>query len=145
MAKTGSCQCGSVHYELECKPITVYACHCLECQRQTASAFELSVPVRTVDLKITGNLAVYRRPADSGAFTDCRFCAACGTRIYHQSVQSPEIVTIKAGTLSDTTMLNPVAHLWVSRKQPWLVLPEGVPSFDTQPEDLRSWRDALLP
>src|SRR5437899_11866971 len=42
---TGGCQCGSVRYVLTTEPIRLAACHCKECQRQSGSAFGMSMPV----------------------------------------------------------------------------------------------------
>lgn len=144
--QTGGCQCGAVRYELSCDGLVCYACHCLECQKQSASAFAISVPVRADDLVVKGPLKAYERETDSGSRTNCWFCSTCGTRIYHQSARSPQIVTLKGGTLDDPLLLVPVAHLWVSRKQPWLELAEAsdVAQFDTQPDDLKAWRNGLI-
>lgn len=142
--RSGGCQCGNVRYWLTTENIIVYACHCQECQKQTASAFALSVPVLRDDFMIEGPLASYDRSAASGATTSCWFCPACGTRLYHQSSGSPHFITLKGGTLDDTSDLAPVAHLWIRRKQPWLQLPGGIQTFETQPDDLKSWRERLL-
>ena len=141
--RSGGCQCGAVRYSLASTQIAAYACHCRECQKQSASAFAVSVPVLADALDVDGPLTAYDRATDSGSRTNCWFCSVCGTRIYHQSARSPELVTLKGGTLDDPSGLEPVAHLWVSRKQAWLVLPEGVPAFETQPDDLTAWRDRL--
>jgi len=132
-----------VRYRLNAPEITVYACHCRECQKQSASAFALSVPASLRDLTIEGAPAAYERPTDSGSFTRCWFCPECGTRLYHQSARSPDRVTLKGGTLDDPSTLEPVAHLWVSRKQAWLTLPSDVPAYETQPADLAAWRNSL--
>lgn len=50
---------------------------------------------------------------------------------------------MKAGSLDDTSGLKPVAHIWTARKQPWVILDETVLSYDTQPDNLKAWRDAL--
>ena len=143
-AITGGCQCGAVRYALKHGPYKIYACHCLECQKQSAAAFGLSMPLRFEDLALEGDLAEYMRPTDSGATTRCAFCPQCGTRLYHRSDRSPEFVTMKAGSLDDTASIKLVAHIWVSRKQPWVILEDGIPAFETQPADLRKWRDELL-
>lgn len=140
----GGCQCGAVRYAVNARRLIVYACHCLECQKQTASAFALSIPVPAKDFEITGPVAIYRRPTDSGSHTNCHFCKVCGTRLYHQSERSRDMITIKGGTLDDTSSLVPVAHLWTQRKQPWLTLPDGSLQFETQPDDLKAWRDGLV-
>jgi len=76
---SGGCQCGQVAYEVTCETLVAYICHCNECQRQTASAFAISVPIEMDGLRITGELSSYDRPAHSGATTKCFFCSSCGT------------------------------------------------------------------
>jgi hypothetical protein len=38
---TGSCQCGLIHYKVTEKPIVTVVCHCIDCQKLSASAFSL--------------------------------------------------------------------------------------------------------
>lgn len=143
-AVTGGCQCGAVRYRITGPHLVAYVCHCRECQRQSASAFALSIPLSAAEIDVTGTLATYARTTDSGSRTECLYCPACGVRVMHRSARAPENVTLKGGTLDDTSGLVPVAHLWVSRKQPWVRLDPAVPAFETQPADLKAWRDALL-
>ena len=141
---TGGCQCGAVRYTLTRKPYQVYACHCLECQKQSAAAFALSIPLKFDDLELEGTTAEYVRSTDSGNKTRCTFCPECGTRLYHRSDTSRDTVTVKAGTLDETGSIKPVAHLWVCRKQPWVILDDDTPAYSTQPTDLKKWRDKLI-
>lgn len=140
----GGCQCGAVRYTLAVEQIPVYACHCLECQKQSASAFGLSAPLPADALAISGPLQCYERPTDSGSTTRCWFCSVCGTRLYHQSARSPEVITLKAGSLDHIGDLRPVAHIWTKRKQAWLALPPNAVTYDTQPDDLKAWRRTLM-
>jgi hypothetical protein len=139
----GGCQCGAVRYRIAGPRPPVYACHCCECQKQSASAFGMSLPVRSDDFTVEGVLSSWERDTDIGTRTRCYFCPTCGSRVYHQSSTTSDRVTVKGGSLDDTTWLRPVAHLWVSRKQPWVVLDPDVPAHDTQPDDLAAWRGAL--
>lgn len=143
-AFAGGCQCGAVRYRISGPRLVVYACHCRECQRQSSSAFALSIPLHASEITVTGTLATYTRATDSGSKTECLYCPSCGVRILHRSARAPENVTLKGGTLDDTSGLVPVAHLWISRKQPWVRLDPSVPAFETQPADLKAWRDGLL-
>lgn len=38
-----------------------------------------------------------------------------------------------AGTLEDSQRLEPMAHIWVKRKQPWVLLGNDIPAFDESP------------
>jgi hypothetical protein len=42
-------------------------------------------------------------------------------------------VSVKPGTLDDTSWLNPEMHLWTRNKQSWVIIPGGVESHETQP------------
>lgn len=140
----GGCQCGAVKFTINTKEFKSYICHCLECQKQTASAFAISVPLNRSEISIDGELHDYRRRAASGATTECYFCPTCGTRIFHQSSNSKNKLTLKGGTLDNCDVLAPIAHLWVSRKQEWVILPDGIEVHLEQPNDLTAWRAELF-
>jgi hypothetical protein len=130
----GGCQCASVRYVVRAEPETMYICHCQDCQKQSASAFAMSLTVATSSLEITsGQLKEWSRPADSGADVFCRFCADCGTRILHGKDTRPEYVNIKPGTLDDTSWLRPVAQIWTSRAQPWIDFGDQFLTYPEQP------------
>lgn len=79
---------------------------------------------------LRGELKLFSVLCDSGRTKQCAFCASCGTRIYHQTIET--VLSIKPGTLDDTAWLSPAAHYWTKRRQPWVQLGGGVPCF---PED----------
>lgn len=139
----GGCQCGAVRYRASVDRLVAYVCHCRECQKQSASAFGISVPVMRDRFRIEGAMKVWRRPTDSGSNTDCWFCATCGSRLYHQGVREPDWLVIKGGTLDKPDLLTPSAQIWVTRKRPWVQLPPSLPGHDTEPEDFQAWVDSL--
>ena len=143
MSFTGGCQCGGVRYSIQTDRLVSYACHCRECQKQAASAFGMSVPVMLASLTVEGEIASWRRATDSGSHTDCHFCQTCGTRLYHAGANRPGMVTMKGGSLDCAEELDPVAHIWVRSKQDWVVLPDGVPQWETQPQTLEEWMELL--
>ena len=130
---TGGCQCGGLRYELSGDPVVVVACHCRDCQRQSGSAFGLTMLVRPEDFRFTtGEPAHFHTRADSGTPKECVFCPSCGVRIYN-ALGEKKTLNLKPGTLDDTTGVEPIMHVWVDRKQPWLELPPGVKTFDFNP------------
>jgi len=102
------------------------------------------MPVRASTIQLSGSPAFYERPNHSGSSTRCFFCPNCGSRIYHRDASAGEFISLKAGTLDDTSGLTLVAHLWVCRKQSWVRLEPELPAFDTQPDVLGGWRAGLL-
>jgi hypothetical protein len=73
----------------------------------------------------TGTLNTFEVICDSGRVKTCAFCPECGGRIYNATANR---MSVKAGTLDDTSSLEPAAHFWTKRKQPWVVIPDGVPA-----------------
>lgn len=137
MPLTGGCQCCAVRYELKATPLPPIICHCKECQKQSASAFGMTLPVLRRDLNLlSGDLREWRRLADSGRQLACYFCPQCGTRLYHSSSMGPEFWHLKPGTLDDTSRLEPVAQVWTESAQPWLKLAGELTSFPGQPENI---------
>jgi hypothetical protein len=137
--RTGGCQCGAVRYELGAAPFPPIICHCTECQKQTASAFGMTLPVARADLKIlSGELKEWRRLADSGRELACYFCPQCGTRLYHSSSMGPTFWHLKPGTLDDTSWLEPVAQVWTKSAQTWLRSAIDLPSFPGQPDNVKA-------
>ena len=130
----GGCQCGKVRYRISAAPLATIACHCQDCQRQSGSAFGMSMVVPRDAFELLGaELGSFTRPADSGGTVECFFCPGCGTRIYHTPSKLQETLNVKPGTLDDTSWLKPAAHAWVKRKHAWVEVPEGVPCFDENP------------
>ena len=139
----GGCQCGAVRYTVTVDRLTAYACHCLECQKQSASAFGISVPVLEDDFGVTGELSNWGRTTHSGSYTDCYFCPKCGTRLYHSGHNRPGLITVKGGSFDKAEDLTFAAHVWVSRKVAWIDLPEDASQWQTQPQTLEEWMTLL--
>ena len=57
------------------------------------------------------------------------------------------MLSMKAGTLDDTSDVAPASHLWTKRAQPWLApVLNGAVCYETEPDSedalRRQWRDA---
>ena len=142
---TGGCQCGQVRYEIRAEPLSVYICHCTECQRQTASAFGMSVPVPRPAFVITaGQPKSWSRTADSGRILDGDLCDVCGVRLAHHPRANDKVSIVKPGTLDDTSWLYPVGHIWTRSAQPWVQIPRDSVIHEGHPADLtplmEAWR-----
>jgi hypothetical protein len=140
---TGGCQCGTIHYSLSGAIPPAYACHCTECKKQSGSAFGLSIAIEWARLKCSGTVVISEGLSYSGKLKLRCFCPKCGTRMWHRESPDSAWITLKAGTLDCAHQIVPRGHLWVSKKQPWIVLDPNLPAFDTQPDDVQAWRTRL--
>lgn len=132
----GGCQCGQIRYEIQAEPLTLYACHCQECQKQSSSAFGMSMPVpRDAVIMLRGQPKQWKRVSDSGREVTCLFCGECGTRLFHNPARNSQITNVKPGTLDDTSWLKPAGNLWTKSSQKWVVLSEQMLNYEAQPSD----------
>lgn len=129
----GACQCGGVSYELLKPPAMVVACHCKECQKLSTSAFSITAMINADDIRFSGEMRDWQRKADSGNVSAAKFCPTCGNRIYHYNPADPQKLKLKPSNLSDTRLIQPTAHIWVSEKQDWFEIPPGVKVVDKRP------------
>jgi hypothetical protein len=133
---TGGCQCGAVRYAVTAEPITVYACHCHDCQRQTGAAFALSMVVPRGAIRVTAGVArEWLRPGAVTASGTPALCLFCGARLYHLPERNQAVAVVKPGTLDDTSWLAAVGHIFTDHRQPWVVIPETTVNFPRQPPD----------
>ena len=134
--RTGGCQCGNVRYEISDEPLALYACHCLECRKQSASAFGISFIARRADLKLTQGIPIsWVRAADSGNHVRCWFCPDCGSRLWHDFEPPAATVSIKGGSLDQAVDFAKAVHIWTSRKLPGFEIPAGAEQYPEEPPD----------
>jgi hypothetical protein len=131
----GGCQCGAVRYEITNDPVRLYVCHCRECQKQSSSAFGISLIVPRAGFRVTaGATRSWTRPTDSGGRLTCVFCPACGSRLWHESVPAEKTISVKGGSLDTPLDLGTVFHVWTSRKLAGVIIPEGAVQYPKEPK-----------
>jgi hypothetical protein len=132
LPQTGGCQCGKIRYEITEAPQLVYTCNCTECQRLTGSAFSLGAIMSEAAFRVSGiEPRPLQRVADSGRVNTRFVCPECATWVY--SAPRDGQMRFRAGTLDDTSWLQPTRHIWTRSKQPWVTFAEGDEIFELQP------------
>ena len=101
-------------------------------QRQSGSAFGMSMPVAKDSLTVIGPTKQFTRIADSGNEVAGVFCPECGVRIYHAANFVQDALAIKPGTLDDTGWLRPSSFIWMKSAQGWVPVPNGVKALEGQ-------------
>jgi hypothetical protein len=128
--KLGGCQCGAVRFDLRGSAQAIYACHCTECRKQSASAFGISVIHAPEDLSISaGAPKSWTRMTAKGEPMQCWFCEDCGSRLWHAA---GGIISIKGGSLDNIPDVE--THIWTASKLPWVVIPTAAEQWPHEPE-----------
>jgi hypothetical protein len=118
---TGRCLCGGVTYTVEAEPAIQAVCHCTDCQRQTGNPFSVIVGVPREAFEVEGDsLASFATTgSDHGGETKRNFCSNCGSPLFSDAAVAPELIFLKAGSLDDSSWLQPAVEAWTSSAQPW--------------------------
>ncbi|MBB3102172.1 GFA family protein [Azomonas macrocytogenes] len=132
----GGCLCGAVRYRAEAntKPAMTGVCHCRDCQKQTGSSFSILIAVPKGTIHFEGEpLASFETKSGDGRSVLRRFCPKCGSPIASVVEATPRLDWIKAGTLDDTSWLQPQVNMWCETAQPWINICEDIPRFPRNP------------
>jgi hypothetical protein len=129
----GGCLCEAVRYESGAEPVMAGHCQCQDCRKSsgTGHCSHLAVPRDAVS--VTGTVAVYDRPADSGNLVSRAFCPSCGAAIYSLNSAMPQLIFMRASSLDDLEVFKPQVVVYASRAASWDYVDPKLPSFAKMP------------
>jgi hypothetical protein len=135
----GGCSCGEIRYRLTASPLFVHCCHCLNCQRQTGSAFVINAIIESSCVELlAGEPGVVDVPRDDGSVQRVYRCPDCQVAVFSEYGR-PYAKFVRAGTLDDPSAIEPDVHIYTRSKLPWVTLPPAVPAFDAIYELQELW------
>ena len=128
-AHEGQCRCGQVRFRVRGAPIITMACHCMGCQRMTASAFSLSVLYPSHDFEVLEG-----EPTIGGLHGATRhfFCPHCMSWLFTRPEGMDEFVNVRTTMLEDPSRFVPFVETWTAEALPWEKTP-AVHSFERLP------------
>ena len=150
---TGGCDCRTIRYSLSSRPLFVHCCHCRWCQRETGASFALNAMIEADRVTLlAGEPELVETPSASGKGQVIARCPKCRIAVWsNYAGAGPHVRFVRVGTLDDPDRLPPDIHIFTSSKQPWVVLPEGIPAvpeyYDRKqywPADSLARREKLL-
>jgi hypothetical protein len=142
--REGGCSCGAVRYRLTSDPLIVHCCHCLNCQRQTGSAFVINALIEADRVEVlSGEPQPVLVPRDDGSEQTIWRCPTCRIALYSW-YGSGAVDFVRAGTLDDPSSVTPDVHIYTRSKLPWVTLPDSVPAFEVFYELNEVWPAASL-
>ena len=129
-AREGGCSCGAIRYRLGSDPLFTHCCHCLNCQRQTGSAFVINLLIESERVELlSGEPQTVEVPRDDGSAQTIFRCPTCQVAVFSH-YGWPEVRFVRGGTLDDPSTVAPDVHIYTRSKLSWVTLPESVPAFE---------------
>lgn len=150
----GGCDCGLVRYRMETRPLFVHCCHCRWCQRESGASFALNAMIEAERVAhLAAEPEMIDTPSNSGKGQQIARCPTCRVAVWsNYAGAGPVIRFVRVGTLDEPDRLPPDIHIFTASKQPWLILPPGIPAvleyYDREslwPPESLARRRALLP
>jgi hypothetical protein len=137
--REGRCSCGAVRYRLASEPLFTHCCHCLNCQRQTGSAFVINLLIETDRVELLeGDPEPVDVPRDDGSSQRVFRCPTCQVAVFSE-YGHPGFRFVRGGTLDDPAGVSPDVHIFTRSKLAWVTLPESVPAFDVYYDSKELW------
>jgi hypothetical protein len=137
--REGGCACGAVRYRVASDPLFTHCCHCLNCQRQTGSAFVINLLIEADRVEL---LAGTPQPVDvdrdDGSKQTIFRCPTCQVAVFSH-YGHPGILFVRGGTLDDPSGVAPDVHIYTRSKVPWVSLPDSVPAFEDYYDSRAVW------
>ncbi|MBU2869771.1 GFA family protein [Colwellia sp. E2M01] len=115
---TGSCLCGECKYAITSELKHFFHCHCIQCQKMTASAFAaniIAVPTKINWLSGEENIKRFDYPERD--FTQV-FCMNCGSGLPFLDGRG-ELLFIPTGTLDNVPKIKPEANIYWTERAKW--------------------------
>jgi hypothetical protein len=138
---------------MKTRPLFVHCCHCTWCQRETGAAFALNAMIESDRVVLEhGEVEMIDTPSNSGKGQKIARCPKCRIAVWSNYAGAGDAVRfVRVGTLDEPGLMPPDIHIFTSTKQPWVVLPEGIPAvaeyYDRKqhwPQESLERREAML-
>ena len=144
VVREGGCACGAVRYRLASEPMFTHCCHCLNCQRQTGSAFVINLLIEADRVELlAGAPEPVDVPRDDGSTQRIFRCPTCQAAVY-SNYGYAKVLFVRGGTLDDPSSIEPDVHIYTSSKLPWIALPDSAPAFEGYYDSKKLWPEASL-
>ncbi len=142
--REGGCACGAIRYRLESDPLFIHCCHCLNCQRQTGSAFVINLMIEASHMEmVAGAPQPVEVPRDDGSTQRIFRCPTCQVAVFSEYGR-PEVRYVRAGTLDQPSEVTPDVHIFTKSKVTWVTIPESTPAFEVYYDMNALWPAASL-
>ncbi|MCW4462222.1 GFA family protein [Sphingomonas sp. BT-65] len=125
--RVASCSCGQLRLTCAGEPVRVSICHCLECQKRTGSVFATQARFAREEVTREGRSTTWTRAGDSGGSALFHFCPVCGSTVYWEPAEMPDLVYVAVGAFADPAFPAPYVSVYEERQHPWALAAGQLP------------------
>lgn len=135
---SGRCLCGGVQYEIDGPLRSMYHCHCSICRRASGSSFATNAVIAKADFSVVAGQDLISNFGSSAGIRR-HFCSRCGSPLYASVDQSPNILSLRCGTLDADPHTRPTFHIYVKSRAPWYDISDQLLQLDERgsPEEVQ--------
>jgi len=117
----------------------IHCCHCLNCQRQTGSAFVVNLLIEADRVELLADdPQPVDVPRDDGSNQRIYRCPTCQVAVFSEYGR-PEVRFVRGGTLDEPAGITPDVHIYTKSKVGWIALPESTPGFQVYYDSRGLW------
>lgn len=125
----GGCLCGAIRYTLHGEPTYSGNCHCRSCQRAIGAGFVTWVGVKSENFEVTKGEITY---CETSLGMHRGFCGRCGTSLTGGGDDWSDI-GVTAACLDNPEVVKPESNVYLSHRQPWVIVDESLRNYDQFP------------
>ena len=128
---TGSCLCGEVRFELTSELGPIEVCYCQMCRKASGGPLATNAPIAAAAFHLRAGsdlLAGYESSPGERRF----FCTRCGSPIYSQRVDKPDVLRVRVGTINEPLNVRPAASYYTASKCNWWEIRDTLPRHETE-------------
>lgn len=128
---TGTCDCGAITLTANGRPISMFQCACLHCQKTSGGGHSSVVVMPSESVTVNGATKSHVRPADSGATFVRHFCPECGTTIHAESSRAPAFRILPVGLFAGhNDGFEPNQLIFSFNHPAWDLISDHLPRYD---------------
>ncbi|GAA0274609.1 GFA family protein [Alteraurantiacibacter aestuarii] len=133
MTLEGGCLCARSRYAISGEVEWAGSCYCTDCQKESGSGHLTAVAVPAAAISFSGPTRVFQSIGGSGGNIDRIFCAECGSTLFSHPHVMGDIRIVRAGTLDDSSAVEPAMAVFCSQASAWDQPPAGIATFAQMP------------
>jgi hypothetical protein len=131
----GGCLCDGIRFEISGPINNIVFCHCSQCRKVQGSAFATNGVVEKDAFRLVkGEELLLSFEGSPGKRK--YFCRQCGSPIYSDNTDLPDVVRVRLGTIESEITERPECHIFVASKANWDEITDDLPQFDAAADSI---------